>query len=140
MGVAGRRVRLQHVHFALTRPASASIRHCLPSPLRFQSTVSEDSSRLPRIAQPSIWQSIIPRSLRERSSATTAKRRSNPANYFIWILYPHRFAGDPRSLFEERIQELHKTGRSKACQAPRSSGQATTGRGSRCGESTRYRR
>ena len=85
MRLTRRRVRLQNIHSALTRPAAPSPEHLIPPPFRFQSTISEDISRLPRIAQPSIWQSIIPRSLRERSSATTAKRRSNPANYFIWI-------------------------------------------------------
>ena len=50
--------------------------------------VSTNSHRYPRIAQPSIWQSIIPRALRNRSEKTSdpnQKRSPNPATYFIWI-------------------------------------------------------
>ena len=51
------------------------------------SASTSDETRLPRFAQPSIWQSIIPRFLRERhtSRSATTKRHTNPANYFIWI-------------------------------------------------------
>ncbi|EXJ87024.1 hypothetical protein A1O3_03981 [Capronia epimyces CBS 606.96] len=49
---------------------------------------SSQTSRLPRLAQPSIWHSIVPRSLRSRFSASDSskkKKPSNPASYFIWI-------------------------------------------------------
>ena len=63
------------------------LRHSLPQPFRSQSTLSPSESRLPRIAQSSTWQSIIPRFLRQRTSSTPGlpKKASNPANYFIWI-------------------------------------------------------
>jgi hypothetical protein len=64
----------------------------LPSPspthlrIRHQHTATADS-RLPRVLQPSIWDSIIPRSLRNRSKPSTPaeKKPPNPATYFIWI-------------------------------------------------------
>lgn len=40
------------------------------------------------MVQPSIWQSIIPKALRGRSdqsSKVAPQKKSNPANYFIWI-------------------------------------------------------
>jgi hypothetical protein len=45
------------------------------------------SEHLPRLAQPSIWQSIIPKSLRTRDKRQlpTEKKPPNPASYFIWI-------------------------------------------------------
>jgi len=45
------------------------------------------SEHLPKLAQPSIWQSIIPRSLRTRDKRQlpTEKKPPNPASYFIWI-------------------------------------------------------
>ena len=48
-----------------------------------QSTVAE-KPYLPRVAQPSFWQQIIPKPLRKSSNPIPAKR-TNPANYFIWI-------------------------------------------------------
>ena len=50
--------------------------------------ISSDSRTLPKIARPSIWQSIIPRALRngfEEASEPRKKRAANPATYFIWI-------------------------------------------------------
>jgi len=56
--------------------------------MRFQHTSTESALR-PRLAQPSIWESIVPRGLRERqwksATATTTKKATNPASYFIWI-------------------------------------------------------
>lgn len=57
--------------------------------LRLRST----STSLPKYAQPSIWQSIIPRSIRERglfrrdkkSDASPASKQWNPASFFIII-------------------------------------------------------
>lgn len=49
---------------------------------------SSQSSLLPRLAQGSIWQSIIPKSLRDRWNRTDKsgkKKPINPASYFIWI-------------------------------------------------------
>ncbi|EHY59399.1 hypothetical protein HRR83_001325 [Exophiala dermatitidis] len=46
------------------------------------------SSHLPRLAQPSIWHSIVPKSLRDRffaSGRRGKKKPTNPASYFIWI-------------------------------------------------------
>ncbi len=51
-------------------------------------SVSTDSRTLPRFAQPSIWQSIVPRALRTRSENASEPIRNkirNPASYFIWI-------------------------------------------------------
>jgi Family of unknown function (DUF5321) len=50
--------------------------------------VSSDSRAVPRIAQASVWNSIIPRALRHRQDTASEpkhKRAHNPANYFIWI-------------------------------------------------------
>lgn len=51
--------------------------------------ISSDSHALPKIAQPSIWQSIVPRAIRNRfkhaSDPNKKKRAPNPATYFIWI-------------------------------------------------------
>jgi Family of unknown function (DUF5321) len=50
--------------------------------------VSTDSPTLPRLAQPSMWRSIVPRALRTRSenaSEPNQKKIPNPASYFIWI-------------------------------------------------------
>ena len=50
--------------------------------------VATDYRALPRFAQPSMWQSIIPRAFRNRSENTSdssRKRIPNPASYFIWI-------------------------------------------------------
>jgi Family of unknown function (DUF5321) len=50
--------------------------------------VSTDSRALPKIAQPSVWHSIVPRALRNRSekaAETRPKRAPNSASYFIWI-------------------------------------------------------
>lgn len=52
-----------------------------------------DSQAYPRYAQPSIWQSIIPRAIRNKTfrkksknvSGPARKRIPNPATYFIWI-------------------------------------------------------
>ncbi|KIV85024.1 hypothetical protein PV11_00762 [Exophiala sideris] len=52
---------------------------------RYQHPASE-GSRLPRIAQPSIWHSIVPRFLRGRSASAEGKKKpTNPATYFLWI-------------------------------------------------------
>ncbi len=51
-------------------------------------SVSSSAQNLPRVAQPSIWQSFVPRVLRNRSdtaSESNPKRATNPATYFIWI-------------------------------------------------------
>ena len=48
---------------------------------------STDTSHLPRVAQPSLWKSMIPKSLRQRSNKPvppTAKGW-NPASYFVII-------------------------------------------------------
>lgn len=50
--------------------------------------ISSDSRALPKLGQPSIWQSIIPRALRSgfgEASEPKKKRAPNPATYFIWI-------------------------------------------------------
>ena len=48
---------------------------------------SGTESHLPRIAQPSLWHSIIPKFLRNRdkSQLPAEKKQPNPASYFIWI-------------------------------------------------------
>lgn len=49
---------------------------------------SSQNSLLPKLAQTSIWHSIVPRSLRDRWSQTDKfgkKKPINPASYFIWI-------------------------------------------------------
>ena len=49
---------------------------------------SSQESRLPRLAQTSLWESIIPRGVRNGFKAVIRpeqKRPTNPANYFIWI-------------------------------------------------------
>jgi hypothetical protein len=54
----------------------------------FSSSIRHSSSEhLPKLAQPSIWQSIIPKSLRSRDKSQLAaeKKPANPASYFIWI-------------------------------------------------------
>lgn len=54
----------------------------------FRTTIRYSSSEhLPKLAQPSIWQSIIPKSLRTRDKRQlpTEKKPPNPASYFIWI-------------------------------------------------------
>lgn len=52
---------------------------------RYQHTASQ-GSHLPRLAQPSIWHSIIPKSLRSKyAPSETRKKPTNPASYFIWI-------------------------------------------------------
>lgn len=54
---------------------------------RLQHTLAEES-RLPRIAQPSTWQLVIPRFLRPNTPSTskpTTKKPINPATFFIWI-------------------------------------------------------
>jgi hypothetical protein len=45
------------------------------------------SEHLPKLAQSSVWQSIIPKSLRlrEKSQLPAEKKPPNPASYFIWI-------------------------------------------------------
>jgi hypothetical protein len=54
-------------------------------PQRYQHTASQNS-HLPRLAQPSIWHSIIPKGLRSKyASSETRKKPKNPATYFIWI-------------------------------------------------------
>jgi Family of unknown function (DUF5321) len=57
---------------------------CIPVRSQHTAHASEDSTRLPKLVQPSIWQSVIPRALRERATSTS-QRPSNPASYFIWI-------------------------------------------------------
>jgi len=55
--------------------------------LRFQHTETGSSS-LPRLVQPSIWHSIIPKALRSRREGKVTlgeKKSTNPASYFIWI-------------------------------------------------------
>jgi hypothetical protein len=54
----------------------------------FRTTIRYSSSEhLPKLAQPSIWQSIIPKSFRTRDKRRlpTEKKPPNPASYFIWI-------------------------------------------------------
>lgn len=66
--------------------ASTSLRSRL-QPRRCQHAQA-DGSHLPRIVQPSTWDSIFPRSLREsaKSALNPFQRRNiNPATYFIWI-------------------------------------------------------
>ncbi|KAL6248853.1 hypothetical protein RBB50_003916 [Rhinocladiella similis] len=47
---------------------------------------SSRGSHLPRLAQPSVWDSIIPKGLRRSNASRDGKKRqSNPATYFIWI-------------------------------------------------------
>jgi hypothetical protein len=53
---------------------------------RYQHASSE--SRLPRLVQSSFWDSIIPKTWRNRPSGharTTKAKPTNPATYFIWI-------------------------------------------------------
>lgn len=54
---------------------------------RLQSTTAQDG-HLPRIIQPSLWETIFPRHLREQARSLfrpPQKKASNPAIYFIWI-------------------------------------------------------
>ncbi|KIX02686.1 uncharacterized protein Z518_08628 [Rhinocladiella mackenziei CBS 650.93] len=54
---------------------------------RYQHT-SPSGHRFPRVAQSSIWHSIIPKALRSRPSTSdqpATKKPPNPATYFIWI-------------------------------------------------------
>ncbi|KAK5048355.1 hypothetical protein LTR84_006025 [Exophiala bonariae] len=49
---------------------------------------STRSSFVPRLAEGSVWQSIIPKSLRDRWNGVDnsgKKKPANPATYFIWI-------------------------------------------------------
>ncbi|KEF59539.1 uncharacterized protein A1O9_04383 [Exophiala aquamarina CBS 119918] len=49
---------------------------------------SSQNSLLPKLAQTSIWHSIIPRGIRDRWTRTgkyANKKAVNPASYFIWI-------------------------------------------------------
>lgn len=58
-----------------------------PGLRRFQYTAARES-RLPRIAQSSFWDSMIPKTFRNRSSKrskTVEKKPLNPATYFLWI-------------------------------------------------------
>ncbi|KIW20075.1 hypothetical protein PV08_00650 [Exophiala spinifera] len=51
----------------------------------FQHTSSRGSN-LPRLAQPSVWDSIIPKGLRRTHASRDGKKKAtNPATYFIWI-------------------------------------------------------
>jgi Family of unknown function (DUF5321) len=59
-----------------------------PGRMLLRRGVSSDARTLPKIVQPSIWHSIIPRFLRNRSdrvSESRQKKARNPATYFIWI-------------------------------------------------------
>lgn len=50
--------------------------------------IEVNSSHLPRIAQQSIWESVFPKSLREKTKEVfrpSQKAPINPARYFIWI-------------------------------------------------------
>ena len=60
------------------------------SPTRYLQSrgVSSDARFLPKLAQPSIWHSIVPRALRNRADTalgSNKRKGSNPATYFIWI-------------------------------------------------------
>ena len=74
---------------SLARGATARLCHPQVSRtyiLRRYQHAASDGSRLPRIAQPSIWHSIIPRPLRGRSANADGKKKpTNPATYFLWI-------------------------------------------------------
>ena len=68
-------MRLYGVSFKQYKtPLKTSIRH-------------SSSEHFPRLIQPSIWQSIIPKFLRARdkSQLPAEKKPPNPASYFIWI-------------------------------------------------------
>ncbi|EXJ88220.1 hypothetical protein A1O1_05150 [Capronia coronata CBS 617.96] len=59
-----------------------------PHILRRHEHNGSQSSHLPRIMQPSIWHSVIPKSIRSRFSTpdpSKKKKPSNPATYFVWI-------------------------------------------------------
>lgn len=81
--------RAGHIRFAtLAAPVRPSptfppVSRNQPNLRRSQSTTAE-RPYLPRIAQPSLWKSFIPKPLRGESKSKPVKR-SNPANYFIWI-------------------------------------------------------
>ncbi|RMD39947.1 hypothetical protein DV735_g5173, partial [Chaetothyriales sp. CBS 134920] len=73
--------------------AQALARQCRPPPwaavsIRTQYSSAQEATQ-PRLLQPSIWHSIIPRQLREgvarRRKPTEEKKQPNPASYFIWI-------------------------------------------------------
>lgn len=60
------------------------------SPFSHRQGYATSAENLPRVAQPSIWHSIIPKAFRERSLSEVPTKfpRSkewNPATFFIWI-------------------------------------------------------
>ncbi len=71
--------------FLLRRQVASIYNRTIAQSVRGISSGTE--SHLPRIAQPSLWHSIIPKSLRnrDRSQISTEKKPPNPATYFIWI-------------------------------------------------------
>jgi hypothetical protein len=59
-----------------------------PKRILLRRALSSDARTLPKLIQPSIWHSIIPRFLRNRFnrlSESGQKKARNPATYFIWI-------------------------------------------------------
>ena len=81
--VAVYRVSLQSLPFQLSRPFNAS--H-----FQYYQTYSTSTENLPRVAQPSVWHSIIPKAFRspKASRALTKPQRMkewNPATFFICI-------------------------------------------------------
>ena len=59
-----------------------------PERILLRRVLSSDARTLPKLVQPSIWHSIIPRFLRSRPSQASEsgqKKARNPATYFIWI-------------------------------------------------------
>jgi Family of unknown function (DUF5321) len=76
---------LKQLSSMVVRPygrAPLQYRTSLRTAIRYSS-----SEHLPKLAQSSIWQSIIPKFLRTRDKRQlpTEKKPPNPASYFIWI-------------------------------------------------------
>lgn len=69
--------------FHLLRPVNASHVH-------YCRTYATSTENLPRLAQPSVWHSMIPKAFRNRETSRVpakpqGKREWNPATFFIWI-------------------------------------------------------
>ena len=76
---------LNQLSSMVVKPYGRALLHYRTS---FRTTIRYSSSEhLPKLAQSSVWQSIIPKSLRlrEKSQLPAEKKPPNPASYFIWI-------------------------------------------------------
>ena len=79
----------------LNRPLPQSLKFNLVQPVKFSHfqycrTYATSTANLPRVAQPSLWHSMIPKAFRtpKNSQAPDKPQRMkewNPATFFIWI-------------------------------------------------------